>query len=281
MMNSVPDLIDLRQPGKDLFSGSAALSMGFKLLAPKFRAPVYTISEFFKMAARTAGSTDDYAGTSLSSQLWEDTYWALEHSISLNPVLQDLSQVVRLYRIERSLIDTFFESMELQSAARTYPENTRKRPGSTFFVTATLMCLKVFTDGDEQRYETLKPHAISLGMALYQTDLLSLRDTGATGDGYSPITGQEASFIKPEARLAIHQQAMEHFEHAKEGIAKLPRSSRFATNALFAYYRKKLRNMKFADTVSIDAGSKRIWDIAKAALLILAYIAGGLMMLLY
>ncbi len=39
--------------------------------------------------------------------------------------------------------------------------------------------------------------------------------------------------------------------------------------------------MKFADTVSIDAGSKRIWDIAKAALLILAYIAGGLMMLLY
>lgn len=281
MMKFVPDLIAPRQPGKVFFSGSPALSVGFKILAPKLRAPIQTISEFFKMAIRTSGSTDDYPGTSLSSQLWEDTYWALEHGMSLNPVLQDLSQVVRQYRIERSLIDTFFENMELYPDVRIYPGDARRRPGSNFFYTATLMCLSIFTDGNEERYEALKPYAISLAMALYKTDLLSRQDTPAADDNCLAVTMQENTFIKPEARQALHQQALQQLEYAKEGVHKLPLASRLATHMIFAYYRKKLRNMKLAEYTGTGAGDKRVWDIAKAALLILAYIAGGLMMLFY
>ncbi|PSK93574.1 squalene/phytoene synthase family protein [Taibaiella chishuiensis] len=281
MMKFVIDLAGRGQTEQSNLPGSPALTAGLKALPPRLRAPLRTLLEFYKMALLTTEPGDGYIGTTLSAQLWEDTYWALEHGVSLNPVLQELSGVVNRYGIERELIDALFENMELEQEIRSGAELQAYRLGSALYTTVTLMCLRVLTDGDQELYGRLKPYAVSLGIVFHKIDLLRRIDADELQSGPGDATPSEQGVLKPEARLAIQQQVWEKLSHAKKGISQLSLTTRFAAYVALTHYRKEIRDIKGANAEGRPAGDKRIWDMAKAAILILAYIAGGLMILFH
>ena len=99
-----------------------------------------------------------------------------------------------------------------------------------------LMCLQVFVDGDKNRYEELKPYAMSLGSAFQKINFL--RDANADyldlGRTYFPnIDMQNFSELD---KLKIEKDIEKDFEKALIGIKKLNHSSRGGVYLAYIYY---------------------------------------------
>ena len=166
----------------------------------------------------------------------KDTYKAINDKISLNPILNSFQHVVNNYKIDHSLIDTFLDSMEMDLQPQVY--DAKKYDlyilGSAEVV--GLMCLQVFVDGDKNRYEELKPYAMSLGSAFQKINFL--RDANADyldlGRTYFPnIDMQNFSEVD---KLKIEKDIEKDFEKALIGIKKLNHSSRGGVYLAYIYY---------------------------------------------
>ena len=100
-----------------------------------------------------------------------------------------------------------------------------------------LMCLKVFLDGNEEKYQELKPYAMKLGSAFQKINFLrDLRaDYLGMGRTYFPNLESMTDFNE-ENKSAIEADIEEDFIMGYEGIKKLPRSSRFGVYLAYVYY---------------------------------------------
>ena len=158
-------------------SYSTSFSLGIKVLNRKLHNPIYGIYGFVRFADEIVDSFHEYDKFNLFEEFKKDTYKAINDKISLNPILNSFQHVVNNYKIDHSLIDTFLDSMEMDLQPQVY--DAKKYDlyilGSAEVV--GLMCLQVFVDGDKNRYEELKPYAMSLGSAFQKINFL--RDANA------------------------------------------------------------------------------------------------------
>ena len=110
----------------------------------------------------------------LLNQFRNDTYVAIEQGISLNPVLHAFQKVVHDYKIERHLIETFLESMEMDLDDQIYDQELYEKYFLGSAEVVGLMCLKVFIEGDPIKYEALKEGAMYLGSAFQKINFLEM-----------------------------------------------------------------------------------------------------------
>ena len=94
-------------------SYSTSLSLGTRFLGPTVRQPIYAIYGFVRFADEIVDSFHNYNKQYLLDKFKSDTYEAIDHGISLNPILNSFQHAVREFNIDRELIDTFLESMEM------------------------------------------------------------------------------------------------------------------------------------------------------------------------
>lgn len=217
-------------------SYSTSFSLGIKVLNRKLHNPIYGIYGFVRFADEIVDSFHEYDKFNLFEEFKKDTYKAINDKISLNPILNSFQHVVNNYKIDHSLIDTFLDSMEMDLQPQVY--DAKKYDlyilGSAEVV--GLMCLQVFVDGDKNRYEELKPYAMSLGSAFQKINFL--RDANADyldlGRTYFPnIDMQNFSELdKPKIEKDIEKD----FEKALIGIKKLSHSSRGGVYLAYIYY---------------------------------------------
>ena len=119
-----------------------------------------------------------------------------------------------------------------------------------------LMCLKVFVQGDKEKYETLRTPAMKLGSAFQKVNFLrDIKDDAENlHRSYFPhIRGDE---ISAEAKEQIIAEISSDFEEAREGIKKLPIEARFGVYTAYVYYRNLLR--KLTRTRASEIRKKRI-----------------------
>ena len=103
---------------------------------------------------------------------------AISNKISLNPILNSFQFTVNEKKIDIELIKAFLKSMRMDLTKNNY--KTKKEYDEYIYGSADvvgLMCLKVFVDGDNSKYEKLKPYAMSLGSAFQKVNFL--RDLNA------------------------------------------------------------------------------------------------------
>lgn len=217
-------------------SYSTSFSLGIKVLNRKLHNPIYGIYGFVRFADEIVDSFHEYDKFNLFEEFKKDTYKAINDKISLNPILNSFQHVVNNYKIDHSLIDTFLDSMEMDLQPQVY--DAKKYDlyilGSAEVV--GLMCLQVFVDGDKNRYEELKPYAMSLGSAFQKINFL--RDANADyldlGRTYFPnIDMQNFSEVD---KLKIEKDIEKDFEKALIGIKKLNHSSRGGVYLAYIYY---------------------------------------------
>lgn len=217
-------------------SYSTSFSLGIKVLNRKLHNPIYGIYGFVRFADEIVDSFHEYDKFNLFEEFKKDTYKAINDKISLNPILNSFQHVVNNYKIDHSLIDTFLDSMEMDLQPQVY--DAKKYDlyilGSAEVV--GLMCLQVFVDGDKNRYEELKPYAMSLGSAFQKINFL--RDANADyldlGRTYFPnIDMQNFSELD---KLKIEKDIEKDFEKALIGIKKLNHSSRGGVYLAYIYY---------------------------------------------
>lgn len=88
---------------------STSFSLGIYCLHRSIRDPIYAIYGFVRLADEIVDSFLDYDRTTLIKEFIKDTYLAIDRGISANPVLNAFQKVVNEYKIDKDLIDAFFE----------------------------------------------------------------------------------------------------------------------------------------------------------------------------
>ena len=223
---------------------STSFSLGIFFLARPLRDPVYAIYGFVRFADEIVDSFHGYQKKELLDSFRKDTEIAIREKISLNPILNSFQFVVHKYKIRQQWIDIFLDSMamDLQHQDYDYEKYQKYIFGSAEVV--GLMCLHVFTEGDEGLFERLRPFAMKLGAAFQKVNFLrDIRsDSLHLGRTYFPEVDLN-SFSKTE-KHKIEKEIEADFSEALKGIKMLPQSSQNGVYMAYYYYLALFRRIK-------------------------------------
>jgi len=135
-----------------------------------------------------------------------------------------------------------------------------------------LMCLKVFCDGDEQRYQDLKGDAMRLGSAFQKVNFL--RDLKADYQqlGRSYFPGVDIDRFDDLSKKAIEEDIRSDFDAGLRGILRLPKSARFGVYLSYVYFRALFEKIQSTPSKHIMEQRIRIPNNRKIGLLVRSYV---------
>lgn len=267
-MKSLFDNLSVQVSRLTTQSYSTSFSLGIYFLHDRLRDPIYSVYGFVRVADEIVDSFEGYDQEYLLKKFREDTYEALDQKISANPILNSFQQVVHDYEIDRELIDTFLASMEMDLQKVDYNDEKYQQYILGSAEVVGLMCLHIFTEGDKQQFEELKPYAMKLGAAFQKVNFLrDLKDDyHVLGRTYFP--GVDLENFSQEAKLQIEQEIEEDFRIALEGIKMLPASSKGGVYLAYVYYQSLFKKIKRLPATRILSGRIRINNGRKVGLMI-------------
>jgi len=252
---------------------STSFSTAVRLLPPKIRKAIYSVYGFVRVADEIVDTFEGCDQKLLLDELEQCLETALIQKHSSNPVIQAFVQTVHEYGIDKKHIDAFIRSMRAdlyKSDYYNYDETDEYIYGSAKVV--GLMCLKVFVNGDQEKYNELEASAMNLGSAFQKVNFLC--------DLKADFEDLERSYFHNFDKLTfnenVKQQIIEDIEQdfrlAKEGIRNLPASSKLAVWIAYYYYSKLLKKIKRTPAHKIIDTRIRISNGHKLVLLNKAYI---------
>jgi len=253
---------------------STSFSLAVKMLSPEIRTAIYNIYGFVRFADEIVDSFHAYDKEKLINKFEADYYEALEDGISLNPILNAFQKTVFQYQISDDLVQAFLKSMKADLHKTEY--TTKEEYDSYIYGSADvvgLMCLRVFVNGDTEKYNELKDAAMRLGSAFQKVNFLrDLKDDiDNLNRSYFPNVDLRA--LNNESKNQIISEIEEDFEVAfKEGILKLPVEAKFGVYIAYRYYRKLLNKLKNTPSSKILETRVRISNPMKINLLARSFV---------
>jgi phytoene/squalene synthetase len=246
---------------------STSFSLGIKTLSKRFHEPIYGIYGMVRYADEIVDTFHDFDKKYLLDKFKKDTFEAIETGMSLNPVLFSFQKVVRQYNIPLELTEAFFKSMEMDLHETSYASDGYNEYIYGSAEVIGLMCLKVFTEGDEALYERLKAPAKALGAAFQKVNFLRdiKSDYDERGRVYFP--GIDFSNFKEDAKKQIEMDVAQDFELAHEGIMQLPVGARAGVLLSYKYYLLLFEKIRRVPVSMITTKRIRVPDLQKIGLL--------------
>jgi phytoene synthase len=235
-MKALFDSISIRSSRMVTKSYSTSFSLGILGLDRKYHDPIYAIYGFVRFADEIVDSFEGYPQKELLERFWKDTYQAFDDKISLNPILNSFQQVVHAYEIDYDLIETFLKSMEMDLYKNEYDEAGYKAYILGSAEVVGLMCLKVFVDGNQERYLALKEPAMQLGSAFQKINFLRDLHADYQSLGRTYFPGVDLDNFNEEVKASIEADIDIDFKAGYEGIKKLPKGARFGVYIAYVYY---------------------------------------------
>ncbi len=247
---------------------STSFSLGIRFLAGKFHGPIYAIYGFVRFADEIVDSFHGFDKKALLDRFRSDTYEAIRQGISLNPILNSFQRTVNTYGIEDALIDTFFESMEMDLGKRAYSRGNYNRYILGSAESVGLMCLRVFCEGDDRLWESLKDPASRLGAAFQKVNFLRdmKADKELLGRVYFP--GVDFATFGNDSKRRIEDEIQSDFARALEGIRRLPHGSRAGVYLAYYYYLALFRKIRSLPAEKVKSHRIRVSNPAKMGLMI-------------
>jgi phytoene/squalene synthetase len=254
-------------------SYSTSFSLATKMLYKSIRFDIYNIYGFVRFADEIVDSFHGYDKETLFNRFSEDLEHALKDKISLNPILNAFQHTYHKYNIDKSLVDAFMNSMQLDLHKTEYLTEEEYKAyiyGSADVV--GLMCLKVFVNGDDDKYNQLKDTAMSLGSAFQKVNFL--RDLKADFEGldrtYFPNT--DLKNLDEKSKQDIIDDIEADFEKGLIGIKKLPIEAKFGVFMAYRYYHQLLKKLKKTPALQIKNARIRVSNPKKIELLMRSYV---------
>lgn len=251
---------------------STSFSLGVRSLSQEFRDPIYAIYGFVRFADEIVDTFHDHDKEKLFAKFRADTYTALEERISLNPILHSFQRAVHEFGITREQIDTFLASMEMDLHKSVYMDEAQLKEyvlGSAEVV--GLMCLKVFTHGNDEEYLRLKPYAMKLGSAFQKINFLRDLNADFLDLGRTYFPNVDMNNFDLTAKTRIEKEIQEEFDEALIGIRMLPTGARFGVYLAYMYYLKLFKKIQNIPPARILEERIRIPNSRKLALLARSY----------
>ena len=249
---------------------STSFSSAIRLLHKDLRAPVCNIYGFVRLADEIVDSFHEHDKQLLLAELERDTFDAIRRGISLNPILHSFQRTVNRYRIEHSLIEAFFQSMQMDLSRTRHDETTYRSYIYGSAEAVGLMCLHVFCDGNNDLLNQLKEPARSLGAAFQKVNFL--RDIKADYAGLSRVYFPRCDFENFTCQDKQHIEAdiENDFWNARKGIRQLPLKARLGVFVAYQYYFSLFKKIKRMRASHILDARVRIPNYHKALILLQA-----------
>jgi len=243
---------------------STSFSSAIKLLHADLREPIYNVYGFVRFADEIVDTFHQYNKEKLLAEFKIETYAAIERGISLNPILHSFQLTVNKYQVSPDLIESFFNSMEMDLSNTTYNSDGYKDYIYGSAEVVGLMCLYVFCEGRKDVYEKLKPSAQSLGAAFQKVNFL--RDVKADYEQLNRTYFPEVDFTNftPSMKRQIEADIARDFSDAFKGIIHLPVKARFGVYVAYKYYLSLFRKIKKTKPCNILEQRIRIPNYGKA-----------------
>lgn len=254
-------------------SYSTSFSSATKLLAKSIRQDIYNIYGFVRFADEIVDTFHDFNKEELFNRFENDLEKAIEDKISLNPILNSFQHTYHKYTMDKSLVDAFMKSMRMDLHKTDYLTEEEFKAyiyGSADVV--GLMCLKVFVNGDDNKYAELKDSAMHLGSAFQKVNFL--RDLKADFEelnrSYFPYA--DLSNLDENSKIAIIEDIESDFNKGLQGIKELPLEARFGVFMAYRYYKQLLKKLKATPALEIKSTRIRVPNYKKFELLTRSYI---------
>ncbi|MBM3428794.1 MAG: phytoene/squalene synthase family protein [Bacteroidetes bacterium] len=251
---------------------STSFSLGIRTLSTEFRDPIYAIYGYVRFADEIVDTFHGYDQAHLLEKFRKDTVEALEMRISLNPILNAFQSVVHQYNIEWELIDTFLKSMEMDLDDRVYDQSEYETYILGSAEVVGLMCLRVFTRGNNEQYLHLKPSAMRLGAAFQKINFLRdlKSDFEILGRVYFP--GIDLTHFDDETKRLLEKEIEVDFREAYKGIVQLPKEARYGVYLAYTYYVRLFEKIRLLPASVLMKERVRIPNPKKLTLMFGSYL---------
>ena len=252
---------------------STSFSLATKMLSKNIRQHIYNIYGFVRFTDEIVDSFHDYDKAVLFKDFSSDLEKSLKNKIHLNPILNSFQATYHKFNIDKDLVDSFMSSMEKDLNKKKYMSNEEYKEyiyGSADVV--GLMCLKVFVNGNSEKYEELKSFAMSLGSAFQKVNFLrDLKDDfEILNRSYFPNTN--LSQLDEESKIKIIDEIEADFKEGLIGIKKLPLEAKFGVFMAYRYYSQLLKKLKKTPALDIKNTRIRVPNYKKLELLTRSYV---------
>ena len=251
---------------------STSFSLGILALKPSIRPAIYAIYGYVRLADEIVDSFHDYNKEVLLERFKKETDLALEEGISLNPILQSFQDTVAKYQIDRALIYQFLYSMQMDLKPVDYNSELYDQYIYGSAEVVGLMCLQVFTEGDKEKYDELKPYARKLGSAFQKLNFLRDLNEDYQNLGRTYFPEIEMNVFSNDVKTEIEKGIEMEFKEALIGIKMLPASSKFGVYLAYKYYLSLFTKIRSKNAESILDQRIRIPNSLKFVVMLKSYV---------
>jgi len=243
------------------------------MLSPSIRKDIYNIYGFVRFADEIVDSFHEFNKKELLNDFEKELYNSIEKKISLNPILNSFQHTYHQYSIPRHLVESFMRSMRMDLQKQVYA--TQEEFEEYIYGSADvvgLMCLRVFVNGNDEQYVSLKQSAMALGSAFQKVNFL--RDLKADHEylnrSYFPNTNLLE--LDEASKNRIVEEIKDDFHRGYEGIVKLPNEAKFGVYTAYKYYYQLLRKLQKTPSKEIKNARIRVPNYQKFGLLASSYV---------
>lgn len=253
---------------------STSFSLATSLLGKEKGEAIYAVYGFVRLADEIVDTFHDFDKEFLLNKLNDDLNYALTNGISTNPILNAFQDTVNKFNISNDHISSFMKSMWFDLKKKKYM-NTYQIDEYVYGSAETvgLMCLKIFSNGEEELYQKLEKPARSLGSAFQKVNFLrDLKyDIQKLNRTYFPELSN--SEFNEGIKDKIIKSIEKDFQDAWIGIKHLPGKSKLAVLIAYKYYFFLMNKLKKAPAEEIISTRIRISNIRKLLIMTKYYFA--------
>ena len=251
---------------------STSFYTAVSMLAPELRSAIHGIYGFVRLADEIVDTFLESDQEHLINKFEEELKYALKNGISMNPALHSFVLTVRKYQIPELHIYAFLKSMRADLRKNIYDNSAETSEyiyGSAEVV--GLMCLKVFVEGNPEKYAELEESARKLGSAFQKVNFLRDLKADTVELNRTYFAEMKHNEFNEEVKTKLIKEIEFEFKEARKGILKLPNTSKIAVYLAFLYYNKLLRKLKKTPAKRILSARVRVNNTTKFALYFKAY----------
>ena len=253
-------------------SYSTSFGWGIRAFKPEYRDPIFAIYSYVRVADEIVDTFHDFDKKELLKKFEADTWEAIEKGISTNPVLYAFQETVNKYNIDLKLIKAFLTSMEMDLSNSTYERSNYDNYIYGSAEVVGLMCLKVFVNGSQEKYDELEHSARMLGAAFQKVNFLRDIKSDIIERGRIYLPGvSELTLINNANKKELEKEIDKEFHLAFLGIIKLPISVKLGVYSAYLYYLMLFKKIKRMDVDKLMTKRVRISNIYKLYLLLKSY----------
>lgn len=256
---------------------STSFSKAVSLLEKQGRKAIYSIYGFVRYADEIVDTYPGLDKKEILESFENEYYHSVSRGVSSNPILHSFQLTVKQFHIPDELIQAFLNSMKTDLVKTRYVHKEEMKEyiyGSADVV--GLMCLKVFTNGNDLLYDRLRESAMRLGSAFQKVNFLRdiKSDMEILQRQYFPELSENA--LTPAIKEKLIAEIRNDFDASYKGILLLPGRSKLAVATAYYYYRSLLGKIRRSSAENVRTSRIRISDLKKFLLFLKAYAAYSL-----